>query len=357
MLAFLVSSKGKPLRTQISTVQCDDPDDLDREFSDLDTITITFSVHEYHIPEAIPGVGTTVPVWLPSTSTKRIDWGGKSTLNKEEIDSILRFFDSDGVPVSLGADYTAVPDTSDLIDRLKITVMNATGADTASLWGLGDFTSGFQVACAPGMLNLTSADIDDEACPSTEAVGPSKQSDWGKGRPLILSVTSGTPEPDRLLAAGDFINVTFDADVDTSTAGTDVTALFVLPTELGTSFSGAWDGKRTFVITLIAEPPTSEAPLPSGNDFQIACRAGGNLQLDLTALYDQSPSAKCCEEGMNQSTCPAVHASGSFGAPLDARAPLGACRSPPRSPPRPPSRLRSLPPLHSPFASHAPSRR
>ena len=343
MLAFLVSSKGKPLRTQISTVQCDDPDDLDREFSDLDTITITFSVHEYHIPEAIPGVGTTDPVWLPSTSTKRIDWGGKSTLNKEDIDSILRFFDSDGVPVSLGADYTAVPDTSDLIDRLKITVMNATGADTASLWGLGDFTSGFQVACAPGMLNLTSADIDDEACPSTEAVGPSKQSDWGKGRPLILSVTSGTPEPDRLLAAGDFINVTFDADVDTSTAGTDVTALFVLPAELGTSFSGTWNGKRTFVITFSADPPAS-ALLPSGNDFQIACKAGGNLQLDLTGLSGPNPSAKCCE---GADMCAAVQASGSFGAPLDAHAHLGACQSSSPSPP----------PLHSPSTSHLPSPR
>ena len=336
ILAFLASSQGNPLRTQISIVQCDDPDDLDREYSALDTITITFSVYE---EKTITIAGTDYgPLWQYSpAASKRIDWGGRSTLNKAEIDSILSFSNSGG-PVSLGADYTAVPDTSDLIDRLKITVVNRTGADTTVLEALN-----FTVACVPGMLNLTSADSDDQACPSTEIMPNSATSDWGKGRPSILSVTSGTPEPDRLLAAGDFINVTFDADVDTSTAGTDVTALFVLPAELGTSFSGTWNGKRTFVITFSADPPAS-ALLPSGNDFQIACKAGGNLQLDLTGLSGPNPSAKCCE---GADMCAAVQASGSFGAPLDAHAHLGACQSSSPSPP----------PLHSPSTSHLPSPR
>ena len=43
ILAFLVSSQGDPVRMQLLTVQCDDTDDLDRdyEYCALDANTIT----------------------------------------------------------------------------------------------------------------------------------------------------------------------------------------------------------------------------------------------------------------------------------------------------------------------------
>ena len=119
---------------QLLTVQCDDTDDLDRdyEYCALDANTIT---HQKLAQIA-------AQEWLSRGSSKSIDWVGATTLNEAQSDSILIVVES-GVPVSLGADYTArVLDTSDILDELRITLfddqlkimlVNQTGADITKL--------------------------------------------------------------------------------------------------------------------------------------------------------------------------------------------------------------------------------
>ena len=147
------------------------------------------------------------------------------------------------------------------------------------------------MSCAPGALTL---DGQNATCDSAgeQFVGEANggAANWGRGRPRIVNVTSQSLVPNKLLAAGDLVVVTFDADVDVAaTLGSGVsplsgsalvTSLFALPASLGSDLEGSWVDSRTFAISLLA-PPTEA--LLSGSDYSVACQPGAPATAALPA--------------------------------------------------------------------------
>ena len=273
-----------------------DPDDGDRVYSAGDQITLLFA--------ALP-------------SYRRIQNAADApSLTRSGVDALLSF------SASLGTDYTGQWDLAFPFDELTITIVDPAGANLEQLQGYN-----FSARCMPNAVYLVDSDSSDSACDSGAATDiSSAQSNWGRGRPALQTVTSQTSNANLLLQAGDTVRIEFDADIDRATVDSElgmtaaadgsnyVDALLQMPTaQLGSSYTATWLSDRVLEVTLTA-PPTTYASLSTGDDYTIACVPGAPLYLSLGSSDTPAPSSLCCDSGAAAASCPTVTAGGSFGA-------------------------------------------
>ena len=131
----VTATAAKP---EVWSVRPGDPDNADRLYGNGDTITIV-------IGQPLKEVEKSVAAGV--------------TMTKAEVDNILTFHEMGSgnvAEISIGTDYTAVWEPFNVLDKLVITVTNATGASTAVLEG---FT--LSVRCKVGALKLIG---DTEFC-------------------------------------------------------------------------------------------------------------------------------------------------------------------------------------------------
>lgn len=178
-----------------------DPDNFDRRYSALDTISIAFT-------DCCKSEGG--PKFTERALQNAIS--NPVLRNKAEVDALLNF------SVSLGEAYTARWEFQ-FVWTLLITIEDPTGADVAKLEAL-DFT----VSCVPGAITLyRSSPGVDGSCPPSES-RLSVSSDWGLGRPIISRAVSNSSQPTLLLAAGDTLRIDFAEDLDLARANADAAA-------------------------------------------------------------------------------------------------------------------------------------
>ena len=189
---------------QLWSVQPGDPDNADRLYGNGDIINIV-------IGQPLKEV------------EKSADYPAGVTMPKTEVDKLVTFHDDTGEVIIIGTDYTAVWEPFNVLDKLVITVTDATGASAklqsfqfsvrckasdGHIVKLIGYSGGGTGECLP-----TDTDTDPEPGPVSATVN------WGQGRPKIDSVVSSTTTADVPLAAGDTITVTFEAPTDEPDGG------------------------------------------------------------------------------------------------------------------------------------------
>ena len=212
LLVLLMAAPTAADRPTIVGFTASDPDNGDREYSAGDRVTLIFTPLNRRIQNAI----------------------ASPSLTKAGIDALLTF------TTPLGADYTgAWTNPTNIFDQLTITVVNPAGAGFADLAAYN-----LNVSCKAGVVTLQNPTGADLPCDENAIMPVAKtgSSDWGKGRPSIVNVTSQSAAPARLLAVNDTVRVEFGQDVDT--ARVDST-LGLTPSNGSAYVSAAAPGTRT----------------------------------------------------------------------------------------------------------------